>query len=178
MQRGGRTRPVSAISALIVRVAEAEAAVGALRARHDPSAAEGVPAHVTILVPFKPPPALSDGDLRALEALFAAVPAFDFVLDGVGRFAQTAWLAPLPAAPFVALTQRVAAAFPAWPPYEGRFTEPVPHLTVADGSAEGAGAAAAALRGLAPIRARCEAAELIENASGRWRTLRVFPLGR
>jgi len=169
---------MAAISALIVRVPEAEAAVGALRARHDPSAAEGVPAHVTILVPFKPPQALDDADLRQLQALFAAEPGFDFTLSGVGRFAETAWLAPLPSAPFVALTQRVTAAVPAWPPYEGRFAEVVPHLTVADGSAAGAAAAEAALRGLAPIRARCIAVELIENGSGRWRTLRVFGLRR
>ena len=40
-------------SALLVAVPEAEPLVGALRLVHDPSAAVGVPAHITILLPVR-----------------------------------------------------------------------------------------------------------------------------
>lgn len=39
-------------SALVVLVPEAEALVKSFRDRHDPSAAAGVPAHITLLYPF------------------------------------------------------------------------------------------------------------------------------
>ena len=42
-------------SALVVLVPEAEALVKPFRDRYDPSAAVGVPAHITLLYPFKPP---------------------------------------------------------------------------------------------------------------------------
>ena len=42
-------------SALIIAVPEAEPLVKALRERFDWSAAQGVPAHITILYPFIPP---------------------------------------------------------------------------------------------------------------------------
>jgi len=41
-------------SALVVLVPEAEAVVGWLRQRYDPSAAIGVPEHITINYPFLP----------------------------------------------------------------------------------------------------------------------------
>ncbi|HYN34704.1 MAG TPA: hypothetical protein VES40_18925 [Ilumatobacteraceae bacterium] len=41
-------------SALVVLVAEAETLISAHRLRHDPVAARGVPAHVTVLHPFAP----------------------------------------------------------------------------------------------------------------------------
>jgi hypothetical protein len=42
-----------ATTALVILVPEAEALVKAFRERYDPSAAEGMPAHVTVLYPFK-----------------------------------------------------------------------------------------------------------------------------
>ncbi len=100
------------VSALVVRVPEAEALVGDLRARHDPSAADGVPAHVTVLVPFLAPGTETAADRAALQALCALQPAFEVVFARVGRFPATAWLAPEPAAPFVALTQAVVERWP------------------------------------------------------------------
>jgi len=116
-------------TALIVPVAEAEDAVGALRLRLDPSAALGVPAHVTILVPFAP---LDEVDEDALIDLLKAHRAFDFTLDRVEWFDDgVVYLSPEPAGPFAELTHAVAARWPDYPPYEGAFDEVVPHLTVA-----------------------------------------------
>jgi 2'-5' RNA ligase len=170
-------------TALIVPVPEAEPWVADLRARFDPSAAEGVPAHVTVLVPFAPLADLDPAALARLSAALRATPAFDFTLARVGRFERTAWLAPEPAAPFVALTRAVVHAFPGWLPYGGAFDVLVPHLTAAEGDAAAAEAVAAELQArlarlarLGPLRGRCQAVELFENREPRWVAVRRFVL--
>lgn len=40
-------------SALVMLVPQSEALVRSFRDRYDPSAAEGIPAHITLLYPFK-----------------------------------------------------------------------------------------------------------------------------
>jgi len=47
-------------SAFIVRVPEAEPCVGALRERFDASVKLGVPAHITVLVPFMSPERITE----------------------------------------------------------------------------------------------------------------------
>lgn len=51
--------PVAALTAFALEVPEAEACVGELRARHDPSCALGVQAHITVLYPFMAPSAIA-----------------------------------------------------------------------------------------------------------------------
>lgn len=175
----------AAITALIVRVDAADTLVGDLRARFDPDAAAGAPPRVTVLVPFLAPTRIDDAVLARLRAAVGAVPAFDARFERIGRWPEGSWLAPEPAAPFVALTRAVWAAFPECPPYEGRFAEIVPHLTVAYGTSADAEACARELaprlaRRLAergPLRAHCGEVELIALGGGRWRTLAVLPLG-
>lgn len=168
------------ITALIVRVPEAEGLVGDLRVTLDPSAAEGAPAHITILVPFMSPLALSAEVLGNLRDALAHVRAFEFILGQIGRWPETAYLAPEPAEPFVELTTAVVRRFPEYPPHGGKHEAIIPHLTVADGSARGAEAAEKELRqrmaGRRPIVARCSAVEIMENGSGHWRTMRLLPL--
>jgi 2'-5' RNA ligase len=118
-------------SALVALVPEAERLIGACRLAHDPSAALGVPAHVTVLYPFKTPEAISSNDLAALQALFAAQPAFDMTLAELRQFPGVLYLAPEPAEPFAVLTSVVVARYPDWPPYGGAFAEVIPHLTLA-----------------------------------------------
>ena len=95
-------------TALVVLVPEAEALVGAHRLRHDPSAAVGVPAHVTVLYPFR-----SMVDYRVADVvggLAADVPAFDVEFAALARFpGEVVYLAPVPATPFRRLTARVAS---------------------------------------------------------------------
>lgn len=172
---------MNAASALVVLVPEAEPLVADLRRRFDPSAAEGVPAHVTVLYPFVPPQSVSAADLAALAQLCAGVPAFACRFAEVRRFPATAWLAPEPAAPFVALTHAVMARFPGLAPYGGRHPEIVPHLTVADGRIADADVAQARLQerlarqGL--VQAHCRELALLDNRSGRWALRQVFVLG-
>lgn len=172
--------PQGRTSALIVRVPEAEACVGALRARFDPAAVEGVPAHITILFPFMEVDRLSAEVLARAAAAMQGVAPFAFTLGEVGRFPGIAFLAPEPAAPFVELTRALAAAFPDYPPYGGEHPSTAPHLTIANRGAEAADFAAAEaaqwLRAHGPIRACCDTVTLIENSGGRWTELRAFPL--
>ncbi len=168
-------------SALMVAVPQAEALVAAWRRRFDPSAAWGVPAHVTVLYPFAHPATL-DADLRArVRELLAAAEPFAFSLSAVRTFGDDVlYLAPDPDQPFRRLTGLVAMAFPDYPPYGGAFAEVIPHLTVADRApaARMRDARAAVERGL-PVA--CSASEVVLMAGsptpGSWRVVDAFPLG-
>ena len=123
-------------SALGVTVPEAEPWVKALRERYDPTAAAGMPAHITILFPFISPNLITDGDLSSAIDTFQRFQPFEFGLEQVGRFPESLHLVPEPDEPFISLTEAIVREFPEYPPYGGKFTEIVPHLTVANRSAE------------------------------------------
>lgn len=171
-------------SALVVIVPEAERPVGPLRRLHDPSAAAGVPAHVTVLYPFVPPAEVDSVLETRLGELFAGIDAFDYRFERVGRFDDTTIiLVPEPAAAFVALTAAVARRWPDYPPYGGAHETVIPHLTVGDqlapGAADGVAAeAAAALAREGPVRGRAREVVLIMEEAGRWATATSFPLRR
>jgi hypothetical protein len=87
-------------SALLLPVPAAESAVGPHRARLDPSARDGVSAHVTVLYPFLPPAEIGPDVLAALSRLFAVVPRFSFILDRVRWFGDSVvWLGPADESP-------------------------------------------------------------------------------
>ena len=65
-------------SALVILVPEAEALVGSFRDLHDAGAAVGVPAHITVLYPFKPPDEIDEAVLERLRHLILAVRAIQF----------------------------------------------------------------------------------------------------
>ena len=114
-------------SALLVEVPEAEPLVRRWRMDLDPHAALGVPAHITVLFPFAPPPLISTTILDRLGELLTAVDAFNYNLIETGWFGDSVlWLAPDPPDPFRSLTRRIGDAFTDYPPYGGRFGEPVP----------------------------------------------------
>lgn len=115
-------------SGVVVEVPEAESAVGRLRAELDVNARLGVPAHVTVLFPFVPPSRVDADVLTRLADLFSGTPAFDYAFGRTAWFEQEVlWLAPDDPSPFRALTERVYGAFPQYPPFEGAFTDVVPH---------------------------------------------------
>lgn len=166
---------------LVIVIPDADARFGAMRRQFDPQAALGVPAHVTILFPFMAPGLVDAGVRRRLALAFRRFTPFRCVLDRVERFAATAYLAPVHAAPFVELTQAVAREFPDYPPYGGVHASILPHLTIADGDAAAADIAERALRAdlerHGPLSADCGSVALLENSSGRWRPMHEFELG-
>lgn len=167
-------------SAFIVRVPEVESHVARLRERFDPAARLGVPAHVTLLFPFLSPDRISATVVEAALGIASAARAFPFRLATLQRFPGVLYLAPEPAAPFVALTRALVRRFPEFPPYGGQFPTIVPHLTVAHANDAEREAAESELLASLPapdgVSASCHEITLIENSSGRWRPMHVFPL--
>jgi hypothetical protein len=170
-------------SALIICAPEADAAIGECRLLYDPSAIRGVPAHITVLYPFKAPASITREDLRTLTRLFSTFPAFDVTLDELRRFTNVLYLAPEPAQPIRALTEAVTARFPDYPPYGGAYDEVIPHMTVAQADdpqildqieAEFAAKCSDDL----PIRTHATEVVLLDNAAGIWRRRAIFPLAR
>lgn len=168
-----------ALSGIVVGVPEADAVVGRWRRLHDPSAREGMPAHVTLLYPFLDATERDGAVMERLAGMFAATPVFELKVSKLGRFPNTLWLAPEPVEPIRRLTEILAAAFPSYPPYGGAFEEIAPHLTVARGEQrilDRVGTAVAAGM-FGPIRSRITAADLYDRDNRRWRRVARFPLG-
>ena len=167
-------------STLLVEVPEAEPAVAWARERFDPSASLGIPAHITVLLPFMPPDVIGPPVLAELERLFAAVSRFRFQLAGTDWFGEEVlWLAPRDPAPFRALTSCVYEAFPAFPPFEGVFDDVVPHLTIGHGHrVSELRAAEESVQAHLPIEADATAVTLMteQSAGGQWAKAAVFAL--
>src|SRR5918992_5049479 len=106
--------PAVGESAIIVPVT-VPVAVNRLRDRMDPSAAQGVPAHVTLIYPFMPPERLKEDVRRRIEQIIASEAAFPFRLTSVRRWPNVVYLEPEPAEPFRRLTKALAEAFPEYP---------------------------------------------------------------
>jgi len=138
-----------------------------------------MPAHVTALYPFRPLQSLDDGVMQRVERLIGGLPAFDLSFGAVGRFPGVRWLAPEPRAPIDWLTRTLVEAFPDCPPYGGKVSDPIPHLTFAIGEEAVLSQVEAevAARLTAPIRARIEDCRLFQFTGGRWRETRRFPFG-
>jgi hypothetical protein len=123
---------------------------------------EGLPAHVTLLIPCPP---LVD-EIREALSPFSA---FDVVFAELRSFPDSLYLAPEPAERFIAIVEALAERFPDWPPYGGAYDTIVPHLTI-----ESAAQVVAPL----PVHVRAREAILLEHLDGeRWEPVASFPFG-
>jgi len=168
-------------SALVILIPEAEVLVGSFRNRYDPPAALGVPAHVTVLYPFKPPHELTEEVMQSLESLFARYQAFTTSFVEAKQFPGVLYLAPALDHTFRRLTELVTERFPETPAYDGEFADIVPHLTVAQVNDSRLMVHIAAefesnAREHLPILANVREVALIDNESGYWQVRRRFPL--
>lgn len=169
-------------SALVCVIHDPDPAFERLRRGHDPHAAIGVPAHVTCVVPFVPPRLIDQDVIDALRGIAAGFDAFTVDFRDVGEFPGVVWLRPYPDEPFRALTRALVAAFPDYPPYEGAFDDPQPHLTVgmdlspADTATLRARVDDEVTPGL-PFAARVSALSLLTlDDAGAWHEALRFPL--
>jgi len=182
MSTGGQPGPRS--SAIGFPIPELDPLVGAWRAEHDPSAAQGVGAHITLLVPFKPPHLITEDVIEELVSFFGRqkVPVLEFA--GVCGFREAIYLRPEPQGPLNEIIQRLAGLYPETPPYEGRIPVAgiVPHVTVAYSESPGelaliSDAFCRASIGRLPIRTRIREALLItQDDAGSRATRAVLPL--
>lgn len=169
-------------SGLICVIDDLDPPLEALRRIHDPHAERGVPAHVTCVFPFVPPPLIDDAVAGTLRDLTAGVESFEVAFPDVGEFPGVVWLRPQPEEPFRALTRAIVAAFPEYPPYEGAYDDPQPHLTIGlDLDPEAAmrlrAHVAAELAPRPPVRALVSSVSLlILDGTGWWHEARRFPL--
>jgi hypothetical protein len=161
----------------VVLVAEAETLVAAHRLVHDPMAARGVPAHVTVLYPFRS--SVDEDTVATIAATASGIPSFDATFSTVDRFPDgVVFLAPEPLDHFRKMTSVVAEAFPDCPPYGGAFPDPHPHLTVGVGLDDAdAGVLEEAMAPGLPISTRVDLLTLlVEDDEGRWAVDQSWPL--
>ena len=165
-------------TAVVVLVPEAEQALGQVYWDHTRSGAEGLPPHVTLLIPFADSETLP---LNGVREVLGGFEPFAFRLTGFRRFGRVnvvLWAAPEPAEPFVAVTAALVRRFPRFRPYGGAFEEVVPHLTVAiDRDPAVLDRLERELGPALPVAARAETATIVYRAEGGWLTHTTIPLG-
>ena len=166
-------------SAVIIR-AYLPGALERLRRRSIANAAEGVPAHLTLLYPFLEPAGLDARVRRTIAAVAARHPAFEYRQQGLAVWPDTLYVAVAPAERFVQLKRDLQAKFPDFPIYgEGPEFDFVPHISVVEGSGveDPAVRRDRAWRAL-PRWASAEAIDVIAAGDdGRWRLVWRIPLG-
>ena len=163
-------------SALIVPVPEVEALVGSIRAQHDPAAAAGIPAHVTILYPFMTDLPITPQVVDDIATLLMGRERFVFSLVETGRFDSTLYLVPQPGDPFVELTGIMHDHWPEYPPYGGAFPDLIPHLTVAHGDPGMFDWLETDLEAALPVQAVASSVTLMTERDGLWSQTGSFPL--
>jgi 2'-5' RNA ligase superfamily len=97
-------------TALVVPVPAAEPLVSGWRMQHDPSAAVGMPAHVTALFPFLHCADLSDAVLDTILELCAELSVLNVIFRRTGRFPGVLYLDPEPADGLRELTAAIGSS--------------------------------------------------------------------
>lgn len=165
------------LTALIVTVEEAEPVVGRWRERFDSAAAVGVPAHVSVLVPFLDVDRIDSAVHDELKTMIGAFPPFTVRFERCAYFPDLLYLAPEPAQPFLELTETVMARWPEVPPYGGKYPEIVPHLTVAKSEdASVLEAVEADVSAGLPVTAWISSVDLFVYDGELWKRRDEFPL--
>ena len=144
----------------------------------------GMPAHITLLYPFKSPDKIDGAVLDTLSHFFSHFRQFKYSLMTINQFpSETLYLVPEPEDPFRELTLGIWRCYPETPPYRGRYSTVVPHLTVADRMSEQRLGEVArefeqAVQGRLPIHGHAGEVTLMDSRSGRWAINTTFRLGQ
>jgi 2'-5' RNA ligase len=154
--------------------------LAAIRRRWDEAALAGARSHVTVLYPFVPVAHLVAADRATLAGIARAVEPFDVRFERVRRIDDgVVWVEPEPAEPFRRLTAAVHARWPDYPPYEGRFDEVIPHLTIVESDVVSLAPIEVAALASVPFIARASRMELWrQDDAGRWHPHWLMRLGR
>ncbi|WP_086831285.1 2'-5' RNA ligase family protein [Streptomyces sp. NRRL B-24572] len=164
-------------TALIVKIPEVERAVRGWRERLDPSARAGVPAHVTVLFPFLDESRMDVSVHSAIADTLHSHRAFDLRFERCGRLPEVLYLVPEPDTRLRQLTRAIADRWPETPPYGGRFSEVIPHLTVAQRQEPAVlDEVEADLLGDLPLTAHVSSVELIVHDGTKWQERASFAL--
>jgi hypothetical protein len=167
-------------TAIVVLTPEAEPITGDWYRLHAKAGREGMRPHVTLLSPFIPADLFEDSVDTRLRELFSGFAPLDYMLERIERLPDgILYLAPVPAGPFVDLTNALVSAFPGYPPYDGVHDEVIPHATIAVSDDAGLLAdVAAAVEPRLPIRCRAVEATVVERGADlRWKPRTTVPFG-
>ena len=118
-------------SVILIPVLNINVIVDKWRKLYDKVSNHGIPAHITLLYPFRHPSVIDDNALSILSNFFNKVSPFQFSLDKINTFPNVIFLEPNPRELFIDLTKQLADIFPDTLPYDGKFPEINPHLTLA-----------------------------------------------
>lgn len=170
-------------AALVVLVPEADALVGSFRERYDPSALEGMLAHITINYPFQPKQTDRELLIEELSDLFSGFPSARFKLTELRQSPDTLYLAVEPEQPFKDLVVAVANRYPESPPYGGAVDEIIPHVTVAEETPDVefrdiAWEFASSSKGQLPIEGMADEIWLMDYKDGVWSKTVAFGLAK
>jgi hypothetical protein len=167
-------------SAVVVRVPSLEGTLAALRERFDlPRKPNGIPAHVTAIVPFLARVEIDEAVMTSLLEICGEIEPFEVTFPCTGRFPHVLYLEPDPGDVFVGLTEALARRWPQAQPYAGGHKEVIPHLTVTTGQSEAVfNAVAAEVTRVLPVTASLDAVQLYLFDGVRWVEERVLPLTR
>jgi 2'-5' RNA ligase len=162
-------------------VPEADAVVSRRQRGWTAAGAEGMPAHVTLLIPFADSTVVDERLADVREALRPFRP-FECTFEEVAYFERPrryVYLRPEPREILVAMIEALVARFPEFPPYDGEVEGIVPHLSVAAADDEAAlRAIGAELEPALPIRAQVREVSVVEHVQGAgWREHTSLPLG-
>jgi 2'-5' RNA ligase len=139
-------------------------------------------AHITALGPFDPAP--TRAVLDVVGAIAASTDPVGVRLERLAQFPNgIIHLVPEPGDALHALTARLVAAFPDWPPYDGQFEDVRPHLTVDAASdavdrAVDLASTARLLADVVPVDVVLDRLQLAWWESGRCHVMGEWPLGR
>jgi 2'-5' RNA ligase len=153
--------------------------IGEWYQRHTEAGRRGLPPHVTLLYPFVDVEGLGPEPARRIVAALTPFKPFAVSFEASARFPgqkPTLYLRPEPSAPFVAMIQALAAAFPEQPPYGGEFDEVTPHLTVAEGRDALLDPIERELPARLPVKVRVERIWLVVDTARGWQRRSAFPL--
>lgn len=167
-------------SALMLKCSDTEPVLQTLRERLDPSAADGVSAHLNLLYPFTTNLSMDDDD--ALIDVLRDFGRFHIDFTRTGWFGtDSVYLVPSEAAVLTNLVTRIREVFPEYPAFGAVPERAVPHVTIGKRAplAELKAAEAEVLSKL-PIRQVCTTVELWSGpppGTGRWQRHRTYQLG-
>lgn len=164
---------------MVVRFPSLDEPVAAIRADFGlPRKRNGIPPHVTLIVPFLPASDLDPTALDELRALCARFEPFAVRFASTGRFPSVLYLEPDPARRFVELTEALIAHWPQLQPYAGAHTRIVPHLTITTAPrAVTRSQVVAAVESLLPHTTEVSSAQLFRFDGRRWTEGATLPLG-
>ena len=160
----------------LVIVVELPGALETLRHRGIANAADGVPAHITLLFPFADA-ALIDDLLPSIATIVDRHAAVELHLDRGRRWPGVLYASVEPAAPLRALQGDLASAFPSLPLYGGAF-DFEPHVSIVEGdAADVPDALDDPAWSCLPVTFTARRVDLIGRRGNRWSTWHRFPLG-